>query len=151
MNVHCQGSCLVMIAHDGSQCRDGYSCSFGSITVNTTTDIECYGHFSCTQSNISSISSSTTSFIECHGSFSCYKSPHLLYNGLNIGNAIICGGLYSCADITNLTNVYSLLGCNGEYSCFNSTIYLPGTAITANLDCDGTYSCANSIICTKKM
>ena len=66
-----------------SSCHDAYSCMFMSISNISSTNIECYGYFSCSETTKLEIVDNQ--FIYCYGSFSCYKS-----NLITSNNHIYC-------------------------------------------------------------
>ena len=86
--------------------------------------------------------------MSCGGSFSCYGISVMNYI-YQVENwvSLICGGLYSCADVGTISCLPSNIGinmiidCSGELSCFGTTF-----ADIENQTCGGDRSCFNSKI-----
>lgn len=121
------------IKKTNSQCSDAYSCALSTLTSTT---VDCYGYYSCTQAQVGFGNSIT--YANCHGSFSCYEAG-LLQQELNNGGSAECFGLYSCALCASIVTRGVL--CRGELSCYQSIIMQ-----SSSTHCNGDKSCMNANI-----
>ena len=60
------------------ECWEDYECKLQTITTSTS-NIECYGYYSCTNGVL--IESTSSGYIECYGSYSCYNSDVIQHTG----------------------------------------------------------------------
>ena len=122
-------------------CFDAYSCAFSSISDNSSNSIECDGFYSCYSASL--IQSTYSGNIGCVGSYSCFNASSIEHTNTFNAGSIECGGLYSCAFVNNIYNMYGTISCDGELSCTNSNISIMSNNF---LWCNGDRSCANTLI-----
>ena len=113
-------------------CSDDYSCAYSTLTSSPI----CSGYHSCTGAYIES-----SSAIYCYGSYSCYKATKLAQTSSGHSN-IQCDGLFSCAEIDDLSVVDGNVYCYGELSCYKTTMVVSEN----DLYCMGDRSCEQATI-----
>lgn len=121
-------------------CNYHYSC-VGDEILDTSSDIECNGYYSCAFSD-TDIKSNSTADIYCDGSLSCYMTNIIHHISSQEFASIYCNGLLSCSNTFSLLNNYGNIWCYGELSCSNSNISI----IDGNIYCDSDRACMNSTI-----
>ena len=104
-----------LISDDGVLCSAESAC-FQSTHIESTGDIECTGNKGCYQTQRLYADGN----IYCYGGRSC-GADYRNEIPLSINASIIdCGGMYSCAEVTNF-NARELLYCGGWLSCQHVT------------------------------
>ena len=95
----------VILGDSIHQCHNAYSCDLTSIIDNSTassSNIECYGYFSCAQAI--TIQSTGSADIYCYGSYSCYQAELIQRTSTTYYKHIDCyvHGIYICLLICNV-------------------------------------------------
>ena len=127
-------------ATTSSVCSAAYSCEFSE----KISPSECSGYYGCAYSKLVE-----TSSVKCSGSFSCYGVSMINMTTPNTNSSnnfyLTCSGLYSCANVSSIGHYspqFTSLGvvkCDGELSCFASSL----TLTSSSLSCSGDRSCLN--------
>ena len=110
-------------------CSAAYECTGGWID---SSDIECDGYYSCSDSE--QVLSSTRT--RCSGGSSCSNSQFVFTL-----EYLDCRGGASCTNINRISS-YEEIYCIAFHSCANSVLHAPNSSVY----CDGEYGCDSSVI-----
>ena len=126
----CQGS-DASIKDDYVRCSGSSSCGSTPL-IESSTDIDCTGRWSCTYSRLLAHGS-----VNCLGGWACQDSSKIR------GDIIKCMGMGSCED-SGTVNANSLMLCNGWTSCKadDQTTDVAKLRVANRLNCDGSEGCS---------
>lgn len=131
-----------------SKCHDSHECALVDVISNATSEVECYGHYSCAQAGL--IETIGSYEIQCFGSYSCYKADLIQRTTASGAGddsiSIRCDALFSCAFVDFIHNYNGTVRCRGVKSCFATKITIESSSFNDYVQCDSNQACSNSII-----
>ena len=132
-------------------CKVEEECVGNAIISTSLEQIGCWGYRSCLgATNIRTNRYGAGCSICCYGSYSCFNAATIQRTVTTPGE-IWCGGLLSCAFVSNLDNKRGVVSCSGEQSCRGATITLRDDNVITNrhMACTGDHSCMNANVSTR--